>query len=568
MGDLQQAGLCVIAKTPRTANQGADNAAWPGWATALLGAALIGAMVLIAYAGRLLVDDAFISFRYARNFVEGAGLVYNAGERVEGYTNFLWVMLIAAGMWLGFEPGSVAHPLGLAFYAGTLGFMWRMSQQVLTDARWSAVVLLLVGTQFSVFTFATGGLETSLQTCLLAAACALIIECDAIRAWRLHSLIALSVICAAGMLTRMDFALFAAVLIPAALVSARSTRAKGANGTVTPLLHQLLALALPAGAIVGTWLAWKWSYYGAILPNTYYAKRPGPGSVAVGLAYLRDFFTTYLYALPGAFVLIGAIALLRRRHILLIAPCIISLWLAYLVRVGGDFIEFRMLVPIMPLFMLTLVWTLRWLNVVVPIMRQAFFHVIVIAWTIVGSIWHMNTYGLDPDRPEPIAQLAYQTEGAGWIEAGKALQVYFPNGDVRIATSAAGTLPYYAQLPTIDIQGLTDREVARQSEVVSARPGHQRLASLDYLRKRKVNLVIGHPWPIPADSTETFMSSDLESFAKARRIPDGAVITFIPISGELLLPVWYMTPHPAVDAAIEERGWLTIVIDNDTPPPT
>jgi hypothetical protein len=40
-------------------------------------------------------DDAYISFRYAANFLAGKGLVYNAGEHVEGYTNFLWVLIIA-----------------------------------------------------------------------------------------------------------------------------------------------------------------------------------------------------------------------------------------------------------------------------------------------------------------------------------------------------------------------------------------------------------------------------------------------------------------------------------------
>ncbi|HXF48671.1 MAG TPA: hypothetical protein VNL73_04495, partial [Verrucomicrobiae bacterium] len=43
----------------------------------------------------VLQDDAFISFRYIRNFLDGHGLVFNVGERVEGYTNFFWIMLLA-----------------------------------------------------------------------------------------------------------------------------------------------------------------------------------------------------------------------------------------------------------------------------------------------------------------------------------------------------------------------------------------------------------------------------------------------------------------------------------------
>lgn len=43
-------------------------------------------------------DDAYISFRYALHLYQGHGLVWNPGERVEGYTNFLWVIIMALGM--------------------------------------------------------------------------------------------------------------------------------------------------------------------------------------------------------------------------------------------------------------------------------------------------------------------------------------------------------------------------------------------------------------------------------------------------------------------------------------
>ena len=67
-----------------------------------------------------ITDDAFISFRYSKHLVEGLGLVYNPGERVEGYTNFLWVLLIAAGMSCGFPPEGTANVLGIL---GGLGAM-------------------------------------------------------------------------------------------------------------------------------------------------------------------------------------------------------------------------------------------------------------------------------------------------------------------------------------------------------------------------------------------------------------------------------------------------------------
>ena len=69
-----------------------------------------------------LCDDAFISFRYVRNLIEGHGLVFNPGERVEGYTNFPWVLELAA-LWgaLGLRPEHAAPWLSVACTAATIG---------------------------------------------------------------------------------------------------------------------------------------------------------------------------------------------------------------------------------------------------------------------------------------------------------------------------------------------------------------------------------------------------------------------------------------------------------------
>lgn len=55
-----------------------------------------------------IVDDAFITFRYVKNWTHGYGLVYNIGERVEGYSNFLWILLLAPFASLGIELVAVA----------------------------------------------------------------------------------------------------------------------------------------------------------------------------------------------------------------------------------------------------------------------------------------------------------------------------------------------------------------------------------------------------------------------------------------------------------------------------
>src|SRR5262245_696068 len=60
-----------------------------------------------------LIDHAFSACRYARNLVEGHGLAFNPGERVEGYTNFLWTLLCAAAMGAGLSPETAAPAMGM-----------------------------------------------------------------------------------------------------------------------------------------------------------------------------------------------------------------------------------------------------------------------------------------------------------------------------------------------------------------------------------------------------------------------------------------------------------------------
>src|SRR5260221_672665 len=87
-----------------------------GWGARLALAAILIVAALHAWQRAFLIDDAFISFRYARHLLEGYGLVYNAGERVEGYTNFLWTLIIAGAMRLGVAPGIAAGGLAVVIY--------------------------------------------------------------------------------------------------------------------------------------------------------------------------------------------------------------------------------------------------------------------------------------------------------------------------------------------------------------------------------------------------------------------------------------------------------------------
>ena len=70
-------------------------------------------LLLLAWCNRFIQDDAFISLRYAHHFATDRGLSWNPGERVEGYTNFLWTVLLAAAFWLHLEPVIFSQLLGV-----------------------------------------------------------------------------------------------------------------------------------------------------------------------------------------------------------------------------------------------------------------------------------------------------------------------------------------------------------------------------------------------------------------------------------------------------------------------
>src|SRR5262249_48514522 len=78
---------------------------------------VVMAGVLRAIHLRWISDDIFVGLRYTDNLIQGKGFVYNEGERVEGYSNFLWLMLILPFQWLGLDPLLVSKVMGVMFYA-------------------------------------------------------------------------------------------------------------------------------------------------------------------------------------------------------------------------------------------------------------------------------------------------------------------------------------------------------------------------------------------------------------------------------------------------------------------
>ncbi len=531
--------------------------------TAFLALAIIG--LVLAWRCRFIQDDAFISFTYARNLVEGRGLTWS-GARVEGYTNPLWVLWIALGLRCGADAIAWSWLGGMISFAATLVATWRLALRLLDRALPALLTVALLVTNYSVLAYATGGLETMAQAALLAWAAVAAVDLQRGSARDARTAATLSLLLSGAIMIRPDSALPSLVLVAwaaLALLRRRNSRSTW------------VALVLPAALVLGPWLGWKLAYYGRLLPNTFYAKTGVTGAmVANGAIYIGRFLHWYRL---WPVIAVGLAALAVRRRDLdarLLAPLVIVVsWLAYIMLVGGDFMEFRLLVPVTPFLFLLLAHLVC--AQVAPLLRgqTALVALLVVALLAWSSVHHARTFRTQTadqalDSIPALADFYKVYPDGDWSVIGNALRRELATADALVALDAVGAIPWYSGLRTVDQLGLNDAFVAGhglRADASYRRPGHQRHASLAYLRERGVNFVIGHPTLVPLDLFAVAgndpqwlqMAGDwVTRTAPLNPEPIGHVrLVLLPVRPGQGLLAWYLTPTPALDAAIVGGGW-------------
>ncbi|MBW1865372.1 MAG: hypothetical protein JRI64_07055 [Deltaproteobacteria bacterium] len=306
-------------------------------------AATVILVLQIRFIGDWRVDDAYITFSYSKNLASGNGPVYGYDLRVEGYSNLLWMVLLALPMAIfpDGDPTWIARVVTLPFLilmgVTTYRFIrrrappWRTAVMVLVLAFWTDLTLA-----------ALSGLETVPHAALLGASLLLYTSRD----WRTRRWT--WVVCLAVGLMRIDGFVQIGVLVGWDLLLCPKERRlisrRGVWWFITPVLIYLVYFAL------------RWAYYGLPLPLTYYAKTMAEtGDRLWGYRYLwlNLRIVGLLVVMP-----VAAIALIRKPRadvlllwLLFLAQCI------YAVVVGGDWMPFaRLLLPVVPLIIVAFAW--------------------------------------------------------------------------------------------------------------------------------------------------------------------------------------------------------------------
>ena len=517
--------------------------------------------LVLAWSLRFVQDDAFISFTFAKSLVDGHGLTW-FGHDVEGYTNYLWVVWIALGMKLGIEPIAWSYVGGLASFAGSVWCLWKISRRVFKGPIPMLLSVLLFIGNFSVLSYATGGLETMLQTFLLSSAFLLACVTTTDQDITASRCLLLSLIIAAAILTRLDSAVIVALIVLTLLRSLASRKSP---------LRTYLALLLPAAIIVLGWFAWRWSYYGRFLPNTYYAKVGwDEQSFNNGLLYLARFFHWYLI---WPFILLGLAGMVRQRRKLdtplRLSFFIIAAWTGYIVTVGGDFMEFRFLIPLTPFLFLWLAYLIHYHIAGMVIKSEVVVATLAAIILTAASVQHGRSFNtLTEDKTLDSIEMLSTFYGTypdhDWKRIGLRMNEELAGTGAKISTSAVGSLPFYSGLETVDAIGLCDQNVRDPgafSPAQNFRPGHLRRVNMSYLKRQRVNFVLDQPTPVirgvlnRPEAAATLAGWILHAAYRDRPPDSVETVVAMPLDSKTSLLMLYLTPTTELDSLIRGRSW-------------
>lgn len=480
--------------------------------------ATVAAGVVHAARRASLIDDAFISFHYARNWSRHLGWVFNPGEFVEGYTNFLWVFVLGViDRVAGLEPPGVALVLNLASLTVVLlagdGIGRRMARAAGGTPRFSLAALWLAASPVFV-AWGTTGMETMPATaCVVLGLRALLDDASPRRSLAAASALILAVF------LRPDHAIFYAVGGLTILSDAwRKTPGGEGSETWQSTAFHAAAYAMPAVAY-GVYMVWRWRYYGDWLPNTYYAKSADRFYVEQGVVYaLVGWLGTGL-----GFVTIAAVALalkrartgaLRRMRLFTLAS--LATYHLYLLKTGGDFMFARFQIPLLALAAVWLeseAWNATGFShdagtaptaLGRPLRRAGIAAALVFALSLPffrlippGEVrWWIS----DEAASSPLAPGLPWRPDIDYARSAAAIRTLLTDRGVQpvVASGAVGLLGYDSGLTRIvDLYGLIDRAIARRPLPERRRPGHEKWPSTEDLWARGVHISLVNWNPCP-----------------------------------------------------------------------
>ncbi len=512
--------------------------AWVVYAAAFiyLSSAMIGGVRYF-----LLFDDEMISMRYAANLAHGFGLVWNPhGPHVEGFTNPLWVFIMAVFHLLPLSPAKMSLPVELlcaALGAINLVLVWRLAKKVSGTRTAAILAVLLTGAYFPLNQWDLRGTEVALLAPLVTLA--VLMAVDTVEGGSARWLWPLLGFCT---VTRLDMAVPALVIIAmVALFDARRRREH--------LLYGLSWLAM----FVAVQLALNRWYFGSALPNTYYLKVTGfPVALRIYNGVRRAL--AFLGGIGLVILTLICITIWRRRDAkVLLLLAVFAGQIAYSIWVGGDAWENygganRFVAIAMPLFMILFATALKATSdalcrLLLPSLQNT-----ARLWREAGVLAAMTLAGLlilststkATAREMLLLDAPQQTGHLDHLKWALTLD-RITDRDATLAVAWAGIIPYFADRTVVDLLGKCDATIAHEPMHLDPKggfyPGHMKW-DYDYsIGKLKPDVIVELYRPTPDE-----VQRDIDPS-----------YSYVPIDGELMF-LRVDSPHIKWEEVDKLRG--------------
>lgn len=408
-----------------------------------------------------LLDDAMISMRYAKNFANGHGLVWNPGEYVEGFTNLLWTLYMSAWHLLPIPPHLMSLPIQLTSLVALITAGWQIYSIIerIIEEKWLRIAALAMAVFYwPLILWSLLGMEVGIITMMLMITVRIVLT---------KQLTSRNVILLYGILGVMTLVRFDTVIYLVAISGYLMWRDREAR------MQHIAYLVATFAIFIGGQTAWRLAYYGEFFPNTYYLKMTGfPAFYRITRGIYELFHFTHQ---PGLVLFLLPIVwnLWRRTpltNLLLIVFCSACLYSCY---VGGDAWEWygganRYILPVMPLYFILIfvflqdLWTMLRERVTLRSPRIKWiaalgFVLLYLTYNTPNvTAWNPDSFDelLLIERPFEVPDHISRVEQARWLNANT-------KTDARIAVTWAGITPYFTDRAFIDLYGKCDKYIAR-----------------------------------------------------------------------------------------------------------
>jgi hypothetical protein len=417
------------------------------------------------------VDDAYITFSFSKNLARGAGPTYGHDLRVEGYSNFLWMVLVALPIRIAAhtDPIVLARVMMVPFVALLFSAAFALARARAGFAL-SLFAPLLLALNVDVILAYDSGLETVPYVALLTAGFAAYVWGEASRTARRLVIPAFT----AAALMRIDGFVALGFIVVVDAARAWSGRTFSLRGFARWALPGLLVWAL--------WFAWRWRYYGLPLPSTYYAKALIPELLPRrGAEYVLDETLG-----SGLWVGLPAFGFLLWRRLWPAVP--VGLFavgqLVYAAKVGGDWMpSARFVLPATPLLVVLSIWAAR---DVLERARVRGASVLALTGAAALAVFAFVVQRVEPHLTSvpvmhsKVLLAVDQTEHVRRLKrAARYLALLVPPGG-RLVTDYGGVIAYYTEANPIEMWGLCNATIATRGGIEKVNPIYGRTCPACY----------------------------------------------------------------------------------------